>query len=92
MRMVNGVLQQPEAWQNFATQASAVVPSDTVALPDVTRYLYVGVVGDVTVVMAEDPAQTPVTFKAVPAGTILPIAVSLVKAALTTATNIVAMY
>lgn len=92
MRVVNGVLQQPEAWQNFATQASAVTPSDTVALPDVTRFLYVGGAGDLTVIMAEDSTLTPITFKAVPVGTVLPLAVSLVHATLTTATLIVAMY
>ncbi|MDB6104049.1 MAG: hypothetical protein JWO52_4048 [Gammaproteobacteria bacterium] len=92
MRTANGATIQPDAWQNFSKIAAAVTPSDTVALVDITRYIYVGGVGDLTVVMADDPAQVAVTFKAVPVGTLLPIAVSMVKSTLTTATNIVAMY
>jgi hypothetical protein len=44
------------------------------------------VAGDVTVVMRNEDASTPRTFKAVPAGTILPISVQGVQATLTTAT------
>jgi hypothetical protein len=92
MRVVNGVLLQPEAGQVYSTNAAAVVPSDTVPLTDVTRYLYVGVTGDVTVIMWADATKTPVLFKAVPAGTLLPIAVTQVMATGTTATQMVAMY
>lgn len=92
MRVVNGVLLQPEAGQVYATTASSVTPSDTVALPDVTRYVYVGVTGDLTVIMWGDATQTPVLFKAVPAGTLLPIAVTQVKATGTTATSILALF
>lgn len=92
MRSTNGVLQQPTAGQVFATLASAVTPSDGSPLTDVTRYVYVGGTGDLTVIMADDATQTPVTFKAVPVGTILPIAVSYIKATLTTATLILALY
>lgn len=92
MRIANGATIQPDAWQNFSKLVSAVTPSDSVALPDITRYVYVGGVGDLAVIMADDATQTPVTFKAVPVGTVLPIAVSRVMATNTTATNIVAMY
>lgn len=92
MRTVNGATLQPDAWQNFSKLAAAVTPSDSVGLVDITRYVYVGGTGDLAVVMADDPAQAAVLFKAVPVGSLLPIAVSLIKATGTTATNIVAMY
>lgn len=92
MKIVNGVLLQPTAGQVFSTTAAAVTPSNTIALPDVTRYLYVGVTGDVTVIMAEDATQTPILFKAVPAGTFMPIAVTQVMSTGTTATNLVAAF
>lgn len=54
-----------------------------------TRGLYVGGAGDVVVTPAGGGAD--VTFAAVPAGTILPIQVLLVKTA-STASNIVALF
>ena len=92
MRTVNGVLLSPEAGQVYATSASAVTPSNTTILPDVTRYVYVGGAGNLTVVMWGDATATPVLFTAVPAGTTLPIAVVQVMATGTTATAIVALY
>jgi hypothetical protein len=80
MSVLNGVLLQPEAWQNFATRAAAVTPGPT-TFADPTRYLYVGAAGSVTVIMAGDASMTPVTFAAVPAGTLLPIAVIAVTVA-----------
>jgi hypothetical protein len=80
MSTVNGVLLQPTAGQVFATRAAAVVPGPT-PFADPTRYIYVGAAGSVTVIMADDATQTPVTFAAVPAGTLLPIAVSAVTVA-----------
>jgi len=80
MSVVNGVLLQPEAGQVFATRALAVTPGQN-PFADPTRYLYVGAAGSVTVIMAGDASQTPVTFAAVPAGTLLPIAVSAVTVA-----------
>lgn len=77
---LNGVLLQPTAGQVFATRAAAVTPGPG-PLTDVTRYLYVGAAGSVTVIMADDASQTPVTFAAVPAGTLLPIAVTAVTVA-----------
>ncbi len=80
--------------------AFAVTPSDSVELTAIPRGLYIGGAGDVTVILRGDPingtspaTQTttvPVTYKAVPAGTLLPIAAAYVKATGTTATNIVA--
>lgn len=52
-------------------------------------YLYVGGVGDVTVITL---GGETVTFKAVPTGTVLPIQVIQLKATLTTATFVNAMW
>lgn len=69
--------------------ARTVTPSDTVNMPDGTaRALYVGVTGNLTVVMANGTVQL---FSNVPVG-ILPIQVSRVNSTATTATNIVALY
>lgn len=72
---------------NPAINAVAVTPAD-IDLDNYARGLYVGGSGDVVVQMAGD--ESIVTFSAVPAGTILPICVSQVRAA-TTATLIVAL-
>lgn len=68
-------------------EAVAVVKSDTTVLIE-TRGLWIGGAGDVTVTMA-GPGAEDCTFVGVLAGSILPVAVTKVKAA-TTATNIVA--
>lgn len=69
-------------------EAAAVVKSDSTVLT-ATRALWVGGVGDVVVDMAM--TGTNITFTAVPAGTLLKIAVTKVKAA-TSATLIVALW
>lgn len=69
---------------NFAT----VTPHDTNSLLTACRAIYVGGAGNV-VVINEDGES--VTFVAVPAGTILPIATKQVKLTNTTATGIVAL-
>lgn len=72
-----------------ATILTAVSKSDTVGLAGgASRGIYVGGTGDLVVKDAN--GGVAVTFKAVPAGTILPIRVSFVMAA-TTATDIVAL-
>ncbi len=75
---------------NTAVSAVAVTPHDSTVIPTgVTRALYIGVSGDVTVLMAD--GGTAVTFKSVPIG-ILPVRVQRVNATNTTATNILALY
>lgn len=69
-----------------AENAAAVTPGAG-ALSNTTRALYIGVAGDITVTMAGGGS---VSFAAVPAGTVLPIAVTHVTAA--TATSIVALW
>jgi hypothetical protein len=71
-----------------AMNAAAVTTSDTVDLANVTKAIYVGVSGDVAVIMAN--GQT-VTLKAAPVG-YLAIRIRRVKATGTTATNIVALW
>lgn len=70
--------------------AAAVTPSDDVDLTTLTRGLFVGVGGDVAVIMSGNLIAT--TFKNVGDGQILPIIVRRVMATNTTATNIVALW
>ncbi|KKC38865.1 hypothetical protein WH87_08280 [Devosia epidermidihirudinis] len=53
-----------------ASGAYTVVPSDTVSLPQVSRAIYVGAAGNVTLEMLWGPT---VTFSNVAAGSILPV-------------------
>jgi hypothetical protein len=68
----------------ITTDAKAVTPSDSTAVSFFG--FYVGITGDVTVVTA---AGSTTTFTAVPAGQIIPVVVSKIKATGTTATDIV---
>ncbi len=68
--------------------AEAVTPSDTVDLTYVSAVLYVGGTGDLTVITKNGET---VLFQSVPAGTLLPIRASRVKATGTAATKITAM-
>ncbi|URW75447.1 hypothetical protein M9980_13070 [Sphingomonas donggukensis] len=72
-----------------ATRASAVVPSDSVALNDVPKALYVGQGGAITLRGVGDVADT--VWNNVPAGTILPFRPSHVRATGTTAAAILAL-
>ena len=71
-----------------AQAASAITPSNVTVFDNPTRAVYVGGAGDVVARMAA--GQNDVTFSAVPAGTILPIAVDMVKTS-STATLMVAL-
>lgn len=71
-----------------ATSLQAVTPSDSTVLQQGCKGLWVGGAGDVAVTMWDG---TTATFKAVPAGTRLPVSPKLVNAA-TTATFIVAQF
>jgi hypothetical protein len=75
-----------------ARHAEAVTPSDTVDLSHVTSAIYVGVTGDLAMILANDPDVAPVTFKAVPAGTLLQLQCRRVMATGTTASSIVALW
>lgn len=67
--------------------ARVITPSDSTIL-EITRGIYVGVSGDIVVEMADGQQ---VTFVGVPAGIILPIQVSKVRAA-TSASSLLALY
>lgn len=69
-----------------ASDAFPVTPSDAAVI--LTRALYVGVTGNVTVTTV---SGLDVQFTAVPAGTILPVRCKKVKATGTTATDIVGL-
>jgi hypothetical protein len=85
-KLANGVRTLSEP----AVNAVAVTPDDNNDLADVTRFLYVGGTGDVTVNMLG--TGSAIQLKAVPVGTLLPIWVTRVKATGTSATNLVALY
>jgi hypothetical protein len=72
----------------LARGAAAVTPSDTTELGP-CKALYIGGAGNVSVWMPE--RETPVTFIAVPVGTVLPVSARRVLQTGTTATNIVAL-
>lgn len=69
------------------THAVAVTPSDTVDLANPCRGLYIGGSGTLRVIIA----GAVVNFAAVTAGQILPIIITRVEAAGTSATGIVAL-
>ena len=71
--------------------AVAVSPSDTVALDFITRGIYVGGTGDLTIVPYGGVLAGPVTFKNVQAGSLLPLKASYIMNTGTTATFIVAV-
>ena len=68
--------------------AASITPSDSTVIP-MTRALYIGTGGNISVVMVDE--QT-VTFTNVVGGTILPVQVTKVRATSTTASGIVALY
>ena len=71
-----------------AARAAAVTPADATYITP-TRGLYVGVSGDVKVIMLDG---TTVTFVGLVAGVIHPITCVLIYDTDTTATDIVALY
>ena len=79
----------PATLTSPATNAGDVVPNDTVPLSVVTRAVYVGQTGDVSVEMQSGQI---VTFQNVQGGSILAIRTLKVRATGTTATGVVAMW
>lgn len=81
--------QHGQGLNSPAKNAVAVTPDDSTDLAVVSRGLYIGVGGDVAVIMAG--GQT-VTFAGVSGGSILPIRAIRIKATGTTATSILSLY
>jgi hypothetical protein len=73
-----------------ASNGFAITPVDNVAFVTNPRGIYVGTTGDLAVIMAQDSATT--LFKAVPAGSLLPISVKVVMSTNTTASNLVGVF
>lgn len=71
-----------------AWAAAAIVPSDSVALTQTTRAIYVGQAGNLRLRMA---SADVVTLTAVPAGSLLPLRVAQVLATGTTAGALVGL-
>lgn len=71
-----------------AGHVEAITPHDTTNFSREAEGIYVGVTGDVAIVL---PSGTAVTFTGVPAGSILPVRCIRVNATNTTATDLVAM-
>jgi hypothetical protein len=69
-----------------ATRAVAAATSDTVALPNVSKRLWVGGAGNVKLVTL---GGDTVIYTAVPAGTYLNVRATQIFATLTTASNII---
>ncbi len=72
-----------------ATGGGSVTPSDSTELTYTTRGLYVGVAGNVAVVMADG---TSVTLTGLAAGVVHPLRVKQVRSTGTTATGIVGFW
>ena len=89
MAATDNHLGDPVTMTYPADNAETVTPSDSTTLSNVSRGLYVGTSGDVTVLM--QGGQT-VTFTAVPAGTVLPIQIQRVNSTNTTASDMVSLY
>lgn len=71
-----------------AVDAVAVTPSDSTDLTNVSRALWVGGAGNISVIML---SGSTVTFSNIGGGTLLPIRVSRVRSTGTTATSILSL-
>lgn len=78
----------PSTLTSPATHAIAIVPNDTVPISVVTRAVYVGQTGDVSVEMQSGQI---VTYENVQGGTILAIRALKVRQTGSTATGLIAM-
>jgi hypothetical protein len=72
-----------------ATNAASITPSDTTPLSTVSRALYVGVAGDLSVEMQSGEI---VVFQGVQSGSILALRALKVRQTATTAAGIVALW
>jgi hypothetical protein len=80
---------QQEQLNSPADNATEVTPNDTTPLAYVSRGLYIGVTGNLSVTMQ---GGGNVTFVGLPAGTVLPVRVTHVRSSSTTASSIINLY
>lgn len=66
----------------------SITPSDAADLPEVTRAIYVGGAGTISLVLASGAS---LTLSGAASGSILPLRVRQVRASATTATNLVGL-
>jgi hypothetical protein len=71
-----------------ASDGFAITPDDDEDLPEVVRAIYVGVAGDVTAVLREGAT---LSFTNVPAGSLLPVRATRIKATGTSASDLVGL-
>ncbi len=71
-----------------ASHGFAITPSDTLDLAEVTRAIYVGGSGNVSVIMS---SGAEIALIGLPAGTVLPIRARRIKLSGTNATNLVGL-
>ena len=76
--------------QSPCRSSFVITPDNVNELPFVTRAIYVGSAGDITLRLADDTAA--VDLKAVPGGTLLPVRARQVYVTGTTATALVGLY
>jgi len=69
--------------------ALEIAPSDAAPLPHVTRALYVGGSGDVALRLL---GGAEVTFRGLQGGSLIPIRITMVKSAGTTATGLIGLW
>ncbi len=72
-----------------AEEAFVITPNDTAELPQITKALYIGDGGDVT--LRPLRATQDVTFRNLPSGAILDVRVSAVREAGTSASNLIGL-
>lgn len=71
-----------------AFDAFAIVPNDSTDLPEITRALYIGGGGDISLITK---GGTQLTFSGANAGSLLPVRVARILATGTSATNIIGL-
>ena len=79
----------PNTLTSPATNAAAITPSDTSPLSEVSRAIYVGQTGDISVEMQNGQI---VTFQNVQGGSILALRTLKIRLTGTTATGIVSLW
>lgn len=72
-----------------AGNSFAITPDDNAALPMISKAIYIGTGGDLTLQLVHDDSDR--TFKNIPGGTILDLRVSHVRTAGTSASDIIGL-